>query len=303
MKTLAALANGKAKTVSVKALLHQEMSDYDDRRSITNLHASDLTNNDTPFCPREIILLRKLGRTRGSVRIPPALRYTFDEGNDKQWRFNNDWLRRYMVGDWECIRCGKVKKWSRYPVEKTCHNGSCEYEYKEPRFIHPLGPSGGIDAIVDLGLPKLRIVETKIMGNNYPREDFKNLLAPLAEHRIRTRLYLKLIAESNVPHLEEIDTSVAHVLYMLRGHGIKDDQGEISPFKEFIVQRNDVEVENYLQLALAVKACEGLDAYPKGVCSDSLCKRAGDCRVSKECFSGEYPGTITWNVNGTPKHE
>jgi hypothetical protein len=63
-------------------------------------------------------------------------------------------------------------------------------------------------------------------------EDFEKLKAPLAEHRIRTSLYMKLIAASGTPASLSIHPTLGKVLYISRGFGKKsDDHGHIIPFK------------------------------------------------------------------------
>jgi hypothetical protein len=206
----------KTKNVRIKDLLHDEMTSIEDARSIARVHSSDLTH-ERGFCPREVVLSKLLTRPRLDKKIDVALRYTFDEGRDKQWRLNNDWLRRYMIGDWQCTQCGWFVPWSRYPVKRACQSNyfaSCSFEYREAVFKGPNDVSGSIDAVVDVGLPKLRVVECKILSDGQ-KEVFRRLIQPMAEHRIRTRLYLKLIAESDFKHKDEIDTDTAHVIYMI----------------------------------------------------------------------------------------
>jgi len=280
----------------IKELLAKHVGGHEDARSVEELHASELTKQDVPFCPREVVLMRLLGVSRQPQYVPHALRATFDAGRDQQARLNNRYLRDYMVGGWRCIKCDETHAWSRYPDEgdTPCVRGPHLWEYVEPVFHHPSGFTGSIDGVVQFSPAKLRMVEFKIVkgepsaGSSAP--NFKEIIAPLAEHRLRTILYLRLIAESPDARTSQIDVSVAHVLYISRGHGAKDESGRISPFKEFLVHRNDEYVSHYVRMANAVK--EGM---PEGICASALCARATKCAVVKQCFSGKYPPTVFWD--------
>lgn len=85
---------------------------------------------------------------------------------------------------------------------------------------------------------------------------------------------------------------------MMKGFGKKDDTLEISnikdspftPFKEFLIKRDDAQTQNGHEAALKVKNFrEGTKSMPGGVCSTSTCKRARGCSVKADCFSGNYP--------------
>jgi hypothetical protein len=174
------------------------------------------------------------------------------------------------------------------------------WQYEEVRIMDYISKaSGGIDAIVDVGLPKFPIIECKIMK----AEDFKNLHAPLSEHRVRTRLYLRQIAGSRQEFAKKIQTDYAHILYIMRGHGIKQEDGRISPFKEFIVERDDTEVQQFVGMAHALTLSRQDDKiFPAGVCKTQMEERAVKCPLAKTCFSSKYPGNISWYKNGTPVH-
>lgn len=297
MKTLAAIHKNKTEA-RIVPVLEQSLPVISHPRSVWRVHASDLTRGgaEETFCPREIILHQVLHEPRLAERIGMSLRLTFDEGIDRQRRLNNDWLRNVMVGSWRCRRCHAFYKWGKAPITPcNAGEGVCDYEYREVLFRHDSGFEGSPDGIVDLGLPKLRIMEAKIMG----KDQFKDLKMPLGEHAVRTRLYLKLIAESG-HHSDEIDTSRAHILYIMRGHGMKDSEqkGQITPFKEFIVERKDSDVEVYVRMATAVKESRASE-YQRipartPVCTGIGCPRARICGVAKACYSGKYNEDLSW---------
>lgn len=285
MKFLKTAKQRAKKVGGVKDLIHREVGGAEDARSQKEIHASDLTKEDPEFCPREVYLRQTLKKKRRSPWLPTALRITFDEGNVKQGLLNNKYLRDYMVGTWKSVCCDQEWWGSGRECPTICDE--CElqtrFEYHEPFFIDPISEAqGSIDGLVALPEEdKLRVLECKIMGD----KQFRGLVAPLAEHRLRTQFYLALVARSEHPMKYEIDTSKASVLYWLRGHGVKDENGEISPFKEFVVKRDDDAVEPLFKKALQLTLARGGGPLPDQICPHQMCERAEKCPVSKECFS------------------
>src|SRR6188508_1022472 len=256
---------------SVLRLLHAETTSSQTARDPKVLHASDLTDDQKSFCPREFALMRRVGVRKKPKYINPSLRMTFDEGMDKQNRITNDYLRDYMVGPWSCVLCGSTEEWHVGPPADTgCKRGTHAWWYQEPVFTHPSGFSGSIDGLIAFNAKTIRPLEVKILKG----DELLVLKAPMAEHRIRTRLYLRLIAEStNNPHRDSIDTSCAHLLYVMRGFGRVVD-GVMTPFLEFTVSRDDTDTDHYIELAERASA-----GMPTGICGTALDKRAKNCKV------------------------
>jgi hypothetical protein len=281
MKFLKTAVERSNKLGGVKGLLHREVGGFEPARSKKEIHASDLTK-EVEYCPRQIRLMEKLGKKEKDQWIPMTLRLTFDEGTMKQGLLNNKYLKNFMVGEWRYTGTDahglNMGGWGH------CDKSHPEFEYREPFFKDPISEAqGSVDALIRLPeQEKLRVTEVKIIATSmYPK-----LLAPLAEHKLRTQFYLSLIARSDHPHKDEIDFQKASVLYWLRGHGMKDEHGEITPFKEFIVKRDDEAVEYLFSKALALTLSRGNDcALPSQICPHQMCSRAEKCPVSKECFS------------------
>jgi hypothetical protein len=156
------------------------------------------------------------------------------------------------------------------------------------------GASCGLDLGLDLGLGKLVPVEIKTID----KDEFKTLVAPLAEHRQRTALYLRIISESDEPAAKSFSTKQARVLYASKGgYGCKDPEpaqwglyDKFSPYKEFILDRNDEITETPTEKARQVHLFrKGEAGMPDGICPQSFCKRAKGCKVVKECWSGKFP--------------
>jgi hypothetical protein len=149
--------------------------------------------------------------------------------------------------------------------------------------------SGSIDLIADLGLPKHVIVEIKSMD----KDQFAELIAPLAEHRIRTSLYLRIIEGSDSPYKDRIDLTHARIIYVSKGYGKKGEDGKFSPFKEYVITRNDDAIEDYVEKAKMVKLYEDTGMIPYGVCKNTFVGRVKKCHCSKACFTpGFEAGTI-----------
>ncbi len=287
----------------IKEMIHARVGGNEPARGQKTIHASDLTKEKPAYCPRAVRLMEISDppKKRPSQFLPVATAITFNEGRDKQARLNNDWLVDAMWGSWACRNCDFLIDWALHPRCLCPSCGSKLWVYVEPRIIdHISKTSGGIDAIVDVGKEKLHIVECKIMK----ADQFKTLLAPLSEHRVRTRLYLRQIAGSKQSYAKELETDFAHILYIMRGHGYKQDDGIISPFKEYIVEREDSEVQHFIGMAHALTLSRKKlwhDQFPAGICSTQMCSRAKHCPVAKTCFSS-HTATISWMKEGKPVH-
>lgn len=291
----------------IKELLHAKVGGSEPARGQVNIHASDLTKETNQwgglqYCPREVRLRECVSDApkRPAQFLPVATAVTFAEGRDKQKRLNEDWLLDIMYGIWRCRNCQFETNFGLIPEEPCPKCSAWVWGYEEPRIIDYVSKtSGGIDAIVDVGKPKLHIIECKIMK----ADDFKTLLAPLSEHRVRTRLYLRQIAGSRQKYAKKIETDYAHILYIMRGHGVKQEDGRISPFKEFIVERDDSDVQHYIGMAHALTLSREDDKlFPAGICKTQMDQRAIKCPLAKTCFSTQYVGNISWKKQGLPVH-
>jgi hypothetical protein len=141
-------------------------------------------------------------------------------------------------------------------------------------------------------------------------DDFKTLAAPLAEHRLRTALYLRIVSQSDHVMAGHVDDQVATVLYLSKGHGIADPSlkamgvnESLSPFKEFQVYRDDAMTDPLVKSAAAYTAWrKGQEGMPAGVCASMTDKRAKTCQVAQYCFGGLFPpGTPNANLTHAPQ--
>lgn len=277
---------------SPRFLLHKHLCTYRKARSYNTVHASDLMGR-TEFCPREYALGLKYHKARPDERITTADSVTYAYGH-KVEDLIIEWFAQMdkAWGDWSCHTCGRDYKFQRRPG-KCLGCGGKLFEYHEVRFVSAeSGASGSADLLVDMGQPKLSLIEIKSMD----KESFKKLEAPLAEHRWRTNLYMRLVAESNHPMKDKVDLNVAYVLYLTKGgYGTKDPQirkwglldGDWSPFKEFKVIRDDTATQPQSELAKMVKDYKQTGKLPLGICPSSLVPRAKFCTQCDSCFSPE----------------
>lgn len=256
-------------------------------RSHAKVHASDLTKDD--FCPRQTALLDLTKTEKKNEFIATAMKMTYDVGHAVSDLARENWFGQQVYGNWECLHCGKIWSFQTRPKACVCGIGEAgRWGYREVEFVSTTYQvSGSLDAIVDLGAPRLSAVEIKIMAV----DQFDKLVAPLQEHRIRTSLYLKIIEDSNSIYRNRLDVSQGRVLYFSRGHGKKNEDygGEILPMKEYVVKRDDEPLVPLLEKATAVKDWREKKIIPAGVCPTSFVPAAKKCSVCAICFGGKYP--------------
>lgn len=286
-------------TNSLQFLLHQHLSGPESGRPFKRVHASELTKQDG-LCPRLYALADILKAQPKDEWLTTSSVVTFAIGRNVE-RNVVDWFAdmKRIVGNWVCVSCGAVHEFQLRPLKcGTC--GAKVFDHRETRFeSEHSGASCGVDMLIKTSDPKLRLVELKSID----KDEFKLLKAPLAEHKWRTELYLRIVAESGHPKASLLDTSEAKILYVSKGGfgcadlGLKKlgiNEG-FSPFKEFSIKRNDKSTEPLSERARVVKRFRsGEIGMPCGVCPSALSKRAMSCPVRKECFSGDYPAVYDW---------
>ena len=284
---------------SLKYLLHRHMAGWDAPRSLKTIHASELTK-EAGFCPRYVALHDKLQPKHQGSWITTSERMTYDIGHMVQARVI-DYLAdmNKAVCHWRCYGCHWLHEFTTRPT--TCSKcASRGFRAEEVRFTSAVsGASGGIDILAQLGEGKLTTVEIKTMAP----DAFKELVAPLAEHKQRTSLYLRLIAESDHNWSNLVATNKAVILYVSKGgFGVQDEQPKkwqltdrFSPFKEFEVKRDDSLTDEPTRRAVVVKQFRaGNVGMPQGICVTAMSKRASNCRLKAQCFSGEFPPQYDW---------
>ncbi len=265
-------------------ILRKNMGGWEKARDHTEVHASDVTKDG--FCPKQLALLDITGKKKKDQYVSTALRATFDVGNDISDLVRERWLGQSAQGFWKCRRCSHKSAFGIKPSTKCTHGGQCDYKYVEARFYSSqYDISGSVDVFTDVEEPKLIVTELKIITP----VDFETLVAPLAEHRIRTNLYMRLVEEDEGILKHRINLKRAKVLYVSRAYGKKHEgYNEILPFKEFEVERNDTSLEPMLKLATQAKAYKETGVIPIGICPTALTSTAKGCSVCTECFSGAY---------------
>jgi hypothetical protein len=307
VKTYKSIQNKKP-LISVKGELHKIIPHVEKGRSLNIVHASDVVKSD--WCPRKVALMQELKVKPPTSFIGTSLQTTFDDGRDFESQLTNKWLKLKVVGGWHCLSCNDVKINCKYPKGHCGRRGiTCNWVYTEAVFTSvECGVSCSIDLLLDLNQSKLLLIETKIIV----KDTFKKLEAPVAEHRLRTSLYLRLIAESGTLFSCSVNTNKAYILYKSRGFGIKDTEirkypgvkdASFSPFKEFIIKRNDEDTQNIVNRARCLLGFKNKKGYPGGVCPSIHCDTANKCPVRQSCFSGDFPVQLTWLEDGVKKHD
>lgn len=284
---------------TLKYRLHQHLTLPNDARPVSTIHASDLTDPNG-FCPRMFALADATKFQPPGRALSTSLHVTFEIGRLLQDRIVH-WFSDLglAVGHWKCHSCGKLETFCKRP--KACPTCGCaSFKPIEVRFVSAVsGASCGVDMLASLNGPLLTAVEIKTID----KEEFKALEAPLSEHRRRTALYLRLIAESEHPFAKKVSSDHARVLYVSKGgYGCLDKdvqswgQGErFSPFKEFKIRRDDDLTEEATKRARVVRDFRnGEIGMPEGICDTAMSKRAKACPLRSACFSGDYPVSHWW---------
>jgi hypothetical protein len=284
---------------SLKYLLHSHLSGPQPGRPLKNVHASSLTKPEG-FCPRYYALHDVTQVKVGQEWLSTSESVTYGIGNDLQDSLVHTFADMGLaIGHWKCLACDKVQEFCKRPAK--CPKCGCRgFKPQEVRFESAVsGASCGVDMLLSLKTPKLIPVEIKTMD----KEQFKGLVAPLSEHRLRTNLYLRIIGESGHSWSNLVSSQKAKLLYTTKGgYGCADPElkkwglsDQYSPFKEFDISRADAQTEEQTKRAKVVKDFrEGKIEMPCGICSTATAQRAKSCSIRKICFSGDHPPKHEW---------
>lgn len=284
----------KTEGKDLRQMLHQYLSGYQDGRDIKTLHVSEVTKDSPIFCARRKAIMVHTGQSNPDEFLSTSLAVTFGMGRDlesnvQQW-FGD--MKR-AVGHWKCLFCKTTHRYQKRPQVCSGCKGSL-FKYVEVRAQSSIAfASAGLDLLLDKELPngKLRYVEIKTID----KEEFKKLVMPLAEHRARTRLALRLIAESDDPFLQQVDTEQADILYVSKGGfgcacpeitGYPFPDAQFSPFKPFAVTRDDAATEQYYQRAVAYAEYLKTGKLPPRICNTTFDDNAKGCKQMIPCFQG-----------------
>lgn len=264
---------------TLSAVIKENMQVSQRHRGYKHIHASDLTKDH--FCPREVCLIREYDLPLPKEYLTCALRLTFDIGNTTAQLIADEWAGQAAIGNWRCSVCGGQRSFTRKPKPCGCKPWA-RWSYQEVNFVDKESKaSGNLDLIVDIGEPKYRIVELKIIKP----EDFADVKAPLAEHKVRTSLYLDIIKNSSHPYRKAINTQEGIVMYVSRGYGKKVEGLGVLPFKEFKVKSDPTTDVLYQDRARAITFYEEKkQPLPPRTCESAGCKRATKCNAVSKCF-------------------
>lgn len=272
--------------VSIIQRIKSNLGGQTQPRSKDVVHASDATKPD--FCPRHWALLDILQKKIPDEYLSTALAATFDVGHATADLVTERWLGDSAIGNWRCTTCHETRTFCSKPKNGCTKQLACNWRYVEVVFeSQEYGVSGSIDVMVDLGALLVMATELKIIKV----EDFAEIKQPLAEHVLRTQMYLKLISDSASAYKDRINLHQARVLYVSRGYGKAnvEHNKEVLPFKEYVVPRNDERVIPILKNAQQVMVFRKTGAIPSGICTMPTDKYAKHCTTCKACFSGQYP--------------
>lgn len=294
----------RAKPRSLKYMLHKHLSDMADARPLSNLHASELTKEDG-VCPRMYALADVTEIEMPPQDVSASNQMTWEMGRNTQDAIVNWFADMGMaVVDWQCRSCDTMHPFQKRPSECS-HCGRSTFDPKEPRFVSAVtGASAGIDMFIDWGDGEpYEVVELKTMD----KDEFKTLAMPLAEHRLRTNLYLRIIDESDDIRATRVNTDQGWVFYTSKGgYGVADPDIRawglseyFSPWKEYHALRDDAQTKDMAVRAKAINDFRaGRTTMPMGLCTTALDDRAKKCPCRKPCFSGEHTAHNDWKKRG-----
>ncbi len=277
-----------------KYLLHEELSISDKPRSLSVLHASELTKESPVFCARERAFHERDGDRRADDFLGTATNITYQWGRWIEHQVRNSWLRKFAIGHWSCTQCEHEHRYQTVPKScEGCGASGCLLEYIEPRATcEKYGTSCGLDLLLWRN-SMVTIIEIKSID----KDQFKDLKAPFSEHSRRTKLYIDLLAQSEWTKFDvKLNLDYAYVLYVCKAFGYKDDyEGRegvqdtmFSPFKEYQVKAasKKSELKIIYDRANEVRKFKKSGALPKRhVCPSPMCRRAEKCEYRKECFT------------------
>jgi CRISPR/Cas system-associated exonuclease Cas4 (RecB family) len=277
--------------------IHSKLPSSEESRSHKIIHASDLTKEDEEFCPREFAIMDLYNHRRKKRFIGTALRTTFDVGEAYHDLVREEWAKEICIGTWVCLACGHKHKFTMKPFK--CSYDGCtgtSFRYSEEVFWSGEGNYvSSMDMLVKYkNHSKLYIVEIKSID----KDKFKPLVAPLAEHRLRTSLYLRSISMSDHPHRDRINTKKGIIFYVSKGYGIKDttlkENGipdmPFTPFKEFVIDRDDESTQYLIDRAIVLDDFRrGSGKVPLPIYPTAMNTRCKSCQFLKICWSGKIP--------------
>lgn len=263
-------------------------------RGFKTIRASAVTNQYTQFCPREVALLDILKRKPKDDYLTVATQVAFAQGESLHKLTREVWLGDVAVGHWACKHCGHVTHFSKRPKVTCTKCGHSSYAYLEVDIAGDKGIHGSLDLLVDEGDEKHVLVEIKTMD----KDQHKELVAPLAEHRIRTNLYLHLLRTSENPYADYVQKDFARVLYISKGYGSKSAGGPISPFKDYVVKYDPKPLPFYLAKAEEVQVFRSEGKIPARICPSGFIDRAKKCSCLAECWAEKYPAGSTYASSG-----
>ena len=301
MQFLKKVKDASAPERSIKYLLHSHLNGPEKARPLSRMHASELTKPEG-LCPRMYALADVTKIKPKDGWLTTSQEVTFHMGRVLQDSVVN-WFADMgrAVCHWKCVACGHLQEFTKRPLKcATC--GVSKFQPIEVRFESAVnGASCGVDMLLSLGENKLRPVELKTMD----KDEFRLLMAPLAEHKWRTNLYLRIISESAHSWSNLVNTDKATIFYISKGgYGCADPQlkawgikEQYSPFKEFDIGRDDAQTDELAKRAKVVKDFrDGKVGMPCGLCPTALAKRAISCSLKGACFSGDHPPVYDWSA-------
>ena len=162
---------------SVIAILKKHLGGQQEGRDRDEVHASDITKPD--FCPRRWAFLDLQAKKSEPEWLPAAMDVTFQMGLKAEELVLEEWAGDHAIGNWECLRCHDQRTMCSKPKGYCKDTKKHVWKYRQLKVEAPeYGVTGSIDALFDVGVPKLLITELKTLNPT----DFEKIVVPQPEH-------------------------------------------------------------------------------------------------------------------------
>lgn len=237
-----------------------------------NIHVSDLPK----FCARCFVLNDFSVKRRFLLPRNNKLNYTNLVGH-LYHTLGRNLLKKNLVGDWECINCGKIYTFALKP--EACKECLCTmFSYNEHRLnlkvTSDINLIGSVDAIVDIH-GKYYIVEMKSMKLEY----FNKLSNANAANVRQLTDYLWMV--SRLKHkYRKLQYDKGFILYLP-----KQTPSKNTPlFKSYEIEPSEITFKLNNKIIKEIKTAEKKEQLPRKVCAGRMTVLAKHCNKVTKCL-------------------
>lgn len=238
-----------------------------------HIHVSDVISK----CVRKIAIMRRMNMRHPQESLMDGHAITYAIGDSLHDYVKAKFRKGHPDKVWAhwlcpCGKTGHVGTFSARP-ETVCKHCKLPVDrHNEVAFVdEEFKLSGSPDLLLWLDqYGALYVIEIKSMA----AEMWKELVRPLPDHLIQIALYWHIIKKTKMPVVDRTS-----ILYVNKEFSFK------FPYKEFMVDPAQIDVQNYLDDLEALKvAGDGGDLPPRVLCGTQEAPEAKKCPVCVTCF-------------------